>query len=250
MKNKICIELKDINFHFNKHPILEHVSFSVDIGEYVGIIGPNGGGKTTLLKIILGLLKPVSGEVEIFGQNIETFQKRYQLGYVPQRATHAEYFFPATVEEVVKSGRTARIGLFRRYRGKDLEAVERAMETTDVTQHRNRLIGSLSGGERQRVLIARALAGEPAVLILDEPEVGVDIASKEKFYSFLTYLNQEYHITIIYVSHDVAAIAHEVNNVICLNRCLICHGAPEDYIKEDFLEKVYGRKVTSVLHKH
>ncbi|TNF54550.1 ATP-binding cassette domain-containing protein, partial [bacterium] len=159
MNNKICIELKDINFHFNEHPILEHVSFSVDIGEYVGIIGPNGGGKTTLLKIILGLLKPVSGEVEIFGQKVETFQKRYQLGYVPQRATHAESFFPATVEEVVRSGRTARIGLFRRYGDKDLEAVERAMEIADVAQYRNRLIGSLSGGERQRVLIARALSG-------------------------------------------------------------------------------------------
>jgi zinc transport system ATP-binding protein len=250
MKTKICLELKDINFHFNKHPILENISFSVDIGDYVGIIGPNGGGKTTLLKIILGLLKPASGEVEIFGQNIETFKERYQLGYVPQRATHGEFFFPATVEEVVRSGRIARIGLFRRFRTEDIQAVKRAMEIADVAQYGNRLIGRLSGGELQRVLIARALAGEPKVLILDEPEVGVDIASKEKFYSFLTHLNQEFRITIIYVSHDVAAIAHEVSNIICLNRCLICHGAPEDYIKEDFLEKVYGRKVTSVLHKH
>jgi zinc transport system ATP-binding protein len=245
-----CIEVREINYRYNEEPVLEHISFTVNAGEYLGIIGPNGGGKTTLLKIMLGLLRPASGDVKIFGQNIDDFKERYQIGYVPQRATHAEFYFPVTVEEVVRSGRTAKIGLLKRYRGEDRRAIERAMEIADISKFKTRLIGELSGGERQRVFIARSLAGEPRVLILDEPVVGVDIASKDKFYSFLQYLNHEIQITIIFVSHDVGAIAHEVNDILCLNRRLICHGSPKDYIKEEFLEQVYGRKVTSIFHNH
>jgi zinc transport system ATP-binding protein len=250
MSDDACIEVEDVDFHYNGNAVLEHVSFTVKSGEYLGIIGPNGGGKTTLLKIILGLLKPHSGSVKIFGQKSEEVDERYRIGYVPQKASQAEFYFPATVEEIVKSGRTARRGLFRRYKEEDYKAVEKAMEIAGIAEHRGRLISKLSGGERQRVFIARTLAGEPKILILDEPAVGVDIASQEKFYSFLTYLNRELGITIIFVSHDVGVIADEVNTVLCLNHRLICHGSPERFIKEEFLEEVYGKKVTSVFHKH
>lgn len=250
MTDKVCIEVEDVSLRYNENPVLEHVSFSVKTGEYLGIIGPNGGGKTTLLKIIIGLLKPDAGKVKIFGQEIENFRERYQIGYVPQRAAQEEFYFPATVEEIVRSGRTARLGLFKRFGTEDSKAIENAMEIAGVAGYRGRLIGRLSGGERQRVLIARALAGEPRILILDEPAGGVDIVSQERFYSFLLYLNREVGITIIFVSHDVGVIADEVNTVLCLNHRLICHGPPENFIKEEFLEKVYGRKVTSVLHRH
>jgi zinc transport system ATP-binding protein len=250
MNKEICIELDNINYRYNDHPILEYISFSVNTGDYLGIIGPNGGGKTTLIRIMLGLLKPSSGTVRIFGQDIKNFNKRHLLGYVPQRAAHEEFYFPASVEEVVRTGRVARIGLFKRYGPEDNRAVEQAIEIADISRYRKRLIGELSGGERQRVFIARALAGEPKILILDEPVVGVDIASKDRFYSFLKHLNQDINITILFVSHDVGVIAHEVNDVLCLNRRLICHGAPQDYIKEEFLEQVYGRKVTSIFHDH
>jgi zinc transport system ATP-binding protein len=250
MEKKVCIELEDINYTLNGHPVLEYISFAVNEGEYLGIIGPNGGGKTTLLRIMLGLLKPSSGKVKIFGQEINHFKDRYKLGYVPQRAAHEEFYFPASVEEVVKSGRTAKIGLFKKFHKEDREAVKQAMDIAGVLELKERLIGELSGGERQRVFIARALAGGPGILILDEPVVGVDIASKDRFYSFLKHLNKEEKITIIFVSHDVGAIAHEVNDVLCLNRRLICHGSPEDYIKEDFLEQVYGSKVKSIFHNH
>jgi zinc transport system ATP-binding protein len=250
MKNDICIELDDINYRYNDQGVLEHISLTVDSGEYLGIIGPNGGGKTTLVRIMLGLLKPSSGDVKIFGQNITSFKKRYLIGYVPQRAAHEEFYFPGSVEEVVESGRTARRGLLKRYSRVDYDAVQKAMEVADVLKFRNRLVGELSGGERQRVFIARALSGEPQILILDEPVVGVDIASKDTFYSFLRHLNQDFNITIIFVSHDVGAIAHEAKNILCLNRRLICHGPPRDYIKEEFLEQVYGSKVTSIFHGH
>ena len=250
MEKDVCIELEDVNYGFNDHPVLEYISFAVNSGEYLGIIGPNGGGKTTLIRIMLGLLKPTSGKVKIFGQEISHFKDRFKLGYVPQRAAHEEFYFPASVEEVVRSGRTAKMGLFKRYNKEDHAAVQQAMDIAEIKELKDRLIGELSGGERQRVFIARALAGEPGILILDEPVVGVDIASKDRFYAFLKHLNKEEKITIIFVSHDVGAIAHEVNDVLCLNRRLVCHGSPQDYIKEDFLEKVYGRKVTSIFHNH
>jgi zinc transport system ATP-binding protein len=250
MDKKTCIEVNDISFSYAHIQVLEHVGFAVKAGEYLGIIGPNGGGKTTLLKIILGLLKPDSGSVKVFGLNTEEFKERYRIGYVPQKSAQAEFFFPATVEEVVRSGRTARIGILRRFSGKDDEAVEEAMEIAGVSEYRSRLISRLSGGERQRVLIARALAGEPSILILDEPAVGVDIASQEKFYEFLAHLNREQSITIIFVSHDVGVIAQEVNTILCLNHRMMCHGSPESFIKEEYLEKLYGRKVTSLHHKH
>jgi zinc transport system ATP-binding protein len=250
MKDKISIEVKDVSYSVNGSPILENIEFSVKAGDYLGIIGPNGGGKTTLLRIILGLVRPDSGEVRILGQRIETFRERYIIGYIPQRAAQAEFYFPAEVEEVVRSGRVARLGLYRRFGREDDSAVKRAMEITGVTGYRGKLIGKLSGGERQRVFIARALAGEPEILFLDEPAVGVDIASQEKFYDFLSHLNSNLGITIIFVSHDVGVIAEEVQTVLCLNHRLICHGLPENYIKEEFLEKVYGRKVSSLLHRH
>jgi zinc transport system ATP-binding protein len=245
-----CIEVQDVSFNYHGHPVLEHVRFDVRAGEYLGIIGPNGGGKTTLLKVILGLLSPDAGEVRIFGESVSGYRERYLLGYVPQRAAQEVVHFPVTVAEVVRSGRTARAGLLKRLSRDDLRAVDRAMEVSGVREHRDRPVGTLSGGERQRVFIARALAGEPRVLLLDEPVVGVDIAAKERFYSFLTHLNREMGMTIIFVSHDVGAIAHEVDTVLCLNRTLICHGHPEDFIKEDYLSEVYGKKVRSIFHDH
>ena len=250
MKENNCIDVIGVNYKYNGNTILENIEFSVPVGEYMGIIGPNGGGKTTLIRIMLGLLKPETGQLNFFGQPDEDFRERHLIGYVPQRAAHEEFYFPATVEEIVKSGRTSKIGLFRRYSAADKLAVTQAMEAADIIDYRKRLIAELSGGERQRVFIARALAGEPKILILDEPEVGVDIVSKDRFHSFLKHLNKDMQITILFISHDVGAIAHEVSDILCLNIRLICHGSPKQYIKEDFLAQVYGKKVKSIYHDH
>jgi len=235
----ICLELKNINFTYNNQPVLENISFSVKTGEYLGIIGPNGGGKTTLLKIIVRLLKPDSGTVKIFGT----------IGYVPQR-TQTLANFPATVEEIVMSGRTTTIGLFRRFLAQDRLAIKRALEVTDLLEYRTKLISQLSGGQLQRVFIARALAGEPKILILDEPSVGVDIVAQEKFYSFIEHLNINQGLTIIFVSHDIDVVAHEVKSLLCLNRHLICHGTPQEFMKKEHLEKLYGKKLKFILHGH
>ena len=173
-----------------------------------------------------------------------------QSGYVPQRISRGDFHFPATVEEIVTSGRTAQRGLLKWFNREDKKVIEEAMETTEITKYRNRSMSKLSGGEQQKVFIARALAGKPKILILDEPVVGVDITSKEKFYAFLQKINQQFGLTIIFVSHDIDVIAHQVKSVLCINRELVCHGSPKEFIKEEFMEKLYGKKVKFILHGH
>ncbi len=245
-----CIELDSVNFNYNGNTVLENISFRAEKGDYIGIIGPNGGGKTTLLKIILGLLRPASGEVRLFGQRGETFKERFKIGYVSQRATQQGVYFPTTVYEITASGRTARAGLFKRFSKEDRNAIQRAMMITEVDGYKDRLISMLSGGERQKVYIARALAGDPEVLILDEPVVGVDIVSQERFYAFLKSLNSQFGITILFVSHDIGVISKEVHSIMCLNKRLYCHGHPNDFTHDQLIEEAYGGKVSSLSHQH
>lgn len=242
------IELNNVSFSYDHTSVLENLSFTVRKGEYLGIIGPNGGGKTTLIKIILGLLQPTSGTISLFGKDRHDFKEKYRIGYVPQRITQAEKGFPATVFEVVRTGRIARLGFFERFKKDDTEAVERAMEISGIARYRDTLIGNLSGGERQRVFIARALASQPDVLILDEPTVGVDIGAQKTFYDFLSSLNKDHNITIIFISHDVDAVSQETKTVLCLNHNLVCHGLPQDLLNEHILERLYGSHSQRVPH--
>ena len=247
---KNCIEVSNVSFSYNGQPVLDNISFSVNTGEYLGIIGPNGGGKTTLIKIILGLLKPDTGTVRIFGKDIKEFKEKSLIGYVPQRISQVASQFPATVKEVIETGRTARVGLFKRYTKDDLQAIEKAIGVAGVAHLQHRLIEDLSGGERQRVFIARALSAEPKILILDEPSAGVDLASQEQFYTFIQELNQKFGLTILFISHDIDVVAHEVRCLLCLNKNLVCHGLPREFLKGEHMEKLYGKKVKFILHGH
>jgi zinc transport system ATP-binding protein len=245
------IELKNVNFSYNRKLVLENISFEVRVGDYIGIIGPNGGGKTSLLNIILGLKKPESGQVMVFGKKIEELNgERARIGYVPQRLSELDDNFPGTVREIVESGRTALNGLFHKFSRGDKEAVEKAMAVAEVGQFRNKLINDLSGGERQRVMIARALAGEPKVLILDEPTTGVDINSQEQFYKFLADLNRNQGLTVIFVSHDIDVITKEVQSLLLLNKKVICFGPAKGLITKDYLAELYGEKINFPNHKH
>ena len=243
------IELNNVSFSYeNDTPVLEDLSFAVNKGEYLGIIGPNGGGKTTLIKIILGLIHPTEGTVQLFGKDSHDFKDKYRIGYVPQRVTQTDKEFPATVYEAVRTGRIARLGFFERFTKKDIDAIEHAMEISGIARYRDTLVGNLSGGERQRVFIARALAGEPEVLILDEPTVGVDIGAQKTFYDFLASLNRDQNLTIIFISHDVDAVSQETKTVLCLNHNLVCHGLPHDLLNEHILERLYGKHSKLLSH--
>lgn len=249
-KHNPCIELSGVNFRYGENVVLEDVSFQVKKGEYLGIIGPNGGGKTTLLKVILGLLKPRKGTIKIHGQKVDELKDKSFIGYVPQRASQTGTDFPATVQEIVSSGRTARAGIFNHLTTLDKEKIDWAMELADITAIKDKLIGELSGGQRQRVFMARALAGEPEMLFLDEPTIAIDVAQSNKFYAFLGELNRKYGITILFVSHDIDCVAKEVSSVLCVNKTLVCHTSPKELLQEGHLEKLYGTKFAPVHHHH
>lgn len=244
------IELKDISFRYGSEVVLENISLNVHKGDYLGVIGPNGGGKTTLLKVILGLLSPTSGSVSLFGQDIVKFRDWSKIGYVPQKVVHFDATFPATVEEVVAMGRYGRIGLFRWPTQKDKASVAEALKEVEMYNYRQRLIGDLSSGQQQRVFIARALAGEPEVIFLDEPTVGVDAPTQERFYELLKKLNRDMQLTLVLVSHDIDVIANEVTEFACVNRSLVYHGQPAEFIKGDYLQRLYGKDVKFIIHGH
>lgn len=204
--NSRVVSLLQINFSYQQEPVLAGISLEVKWGDFLGLIGPNGAGKTTLLQIMVGLLAPKSGQVELFGQPLTEFKDWAKVGYVSQRAAQLESGFPATVAEVVAAGRFARIGLGRKFSPADREAVSWALEMVGLQEYRQRPVSHLSGGQKQRVAIGRALAGQPELMILDEPAVGVDPAARERFYHLLADLNKELGLTLILVSHDIGAV--------------------------------------------
>jgi len=246
----ISIEVKNINLSLHENKVLENINFEIDQGDYVGIIGPNGSGKSTLIKVMLGLIKPDSGTVKFFGKSLENFEHLHDVGYVPQRIAQTDLHFPATVEEVVLSGLTARRGLFKIFKKKDLHTAHQALTTVDMFKKRKHLIGKLSGGEQQRVFIARALIGNPKILIMDEPVVGVDVGEQERLFKFLKEMNEKHGTTIIFVSHDLNVITNEAKKVLCLNRRLTCFGTPKHLMTQKHLETLYGKEMKYMHHAH
>lgn len=244
------IEAKNVSFAYNSNTVLDSVSFTIDKGDYVGIIGPNGGGKTTLLKILVGLLDPQSGEVKIEGVPIAEFKNKSHIGYVPQRVAEESVSFPATVYEVVESGRVGKKGLFSRLGEEDTSNINQALKIASIENLKDKLMGQLSGGQRQRVHVARALASQPEILILDEPFVGIDITAQEDFYAFLKDLNENRNLTIIFVSHDINVITEEVKSVLCLNRGLLCFDSPAVLHEPHVIQNLYGKRITHIHHSH
>ncbi len=242
MTNEIQIEFENVCFSYPNNVVLEDVSFKISKGKYIGIIGPNGGGKTTALKLILGLIKPLSGEIKILGHKAGNLSDPAALGYVSQHAAHTSINFPATVREIVESGRTPKKNLFSTWNAKDKTAVKSALEAAGIKDLQNKLLNELSGGERQRTLVARALALEPQILILDEPFEGVDLASQKEFYEILQRLNKK-GITILFVTHDVDIISHEAEEIICLNRRLVCSGEAHKIAHLHAYDHLHGKQI-------
>lgn len=229
------IKAHHLSFERNGENIVHEFSFEIPDGGYVGVIGPNGGGKTTLLRLLLGLNKPTHGTIEINGLAPTDARVRQEIGYVPQRGGNLDPLFPATVDEVIRSGRTARLGLMRSFGRTDERAVSKAVKALGIEKLLHRPLSHLSGGERQKVLLARALACEPKMLFLDEPVDGLDPLSRDQFYALLRKLNDD-GMTIIFVTHDVHAIAEQADSALCLKHQLVCHGHKACYIDKDELQ--------------
>lgn len=237
-----AVSIKEVWVYRNRHPALENICLDLEKGDFLGLIGPNGGGKTTLIQVMLGLLKPSRGEVRILDREPE--QARRSIGYLPQK-TFFDRSFPVTALEVVLMGRFSKAGLFRRYSLPDREAALRALEAVGLKDRACRQMGSLSGGEQQRVLVARSLVSEPQLLLLDEPTAGVDAAQQTEFYELLSRLNGR-GMTIVLVSHDISAVSTYVNKIACLNQRLYYHGSKELAAEE--VEKAYGCPVDVIAH--
>jgi zinc transport system ATP-binding protein len=235
------IQAKNVSFSYASQPALEKITFDVIEKDFFGIVGPNGGGKTTLLKLILGLLTPMNGEISVFGKNPK--ESRKMIGYVPQYAKF-DFDFPINVEEVVLTGRLGRSTVFGPYRAEDRAAAYEAIKSVGVTHLSGRRLGSLSGGERQRALIARALVSDPSLLLLDEPTASVDIGAEESIYELLKELNKR--ITIILVSHDIGFVTRYVDKVACINKSLVCH--PASKLTTQAIFSMYGEPVHHIHH--
>jgi zinc transport system ATP-binding protein len=235
------VRLKDIRVHYFDIPVLEDITLSIFQHDFLGIIGPNGGGKSTLLKVILGLVKPYSGSVSVFGKPPE--QARSWIGYVPQRSSF-DHDFPVSVWDVVMMGRYGKTGLFRRYNRGDKTTAEKALARVGMRDYRNKQIGRLSGGQQQRVFIARALVAEPKLLLLDEPTASIDPTMQTEFYELLEELKKS--LTIVMVSHDIGAVSIYVDKIACLNLQLYYHGSKE--ITPEILEATYKCPVQLIVH--
>ncbi len=222
-------------------PILEGVSLTVERGDFLGIIGPNGGGKSTLLKVVLGMVKPVKGEVTVWSKPPD--ESRHLIGYVPQQSFFDKDFH-ITVLDVVLMGLLSRSRLLQRFNRSDREKALEALKSVGMTALRDRPIGHLSGGEQQRTFIARALVRNPSLLLLDEALSGIDPTTQTELYDLLFDLSQ--HMTIIMVSHDLSAISTHVDKVACLNHKLHYHGSKE--IPPEDIEATYGCPVQLLAH--
>ncbi|WP_316572004.1 metal ABC transporter ATP-binding protein [Neobacillus sp. YIM B06451] len=246
------IETRALSYRYEKEKVLEDINLTVPKGAFLGIVGPNGSGKSTLLKLILGLLDPQEGEIRLFGKPIGSFSAWDKIGYVSQKANSFNSGFPATVEEVVSSGLTKKIGLFRFMRGSDREKVQKALESVGMAEFSRKNIGELSGGQQQRVFIARALVSDPELLILDEPTVGVDAKRVDVFYDMLETLNKEQGITLLLVTHDIGTISETVSHVACLNKYLHFHGEAGEFseLAEKGLSEIYGHGIHLLDHHH
>jgi zinc transport system ATP-binding protein len=237
------ISLRGISFSYGGPQVLEEISLEVAEGDFLGVVGPNAGGKSTLLKIILGLLQPDRGEVRVMGK--PPLEVRRQIGYVPQYPEFRRDF-PISVKEAVLMGRIGNRGLFGGYNRTDREITDRVLEETEVSDLAARRIATLSGGQMQRVLVARALACQPRILILDEPTANIDLRVESEIFELLQQLNRR--MTIVVVSHDVGFVSRYVNRVACLARTLMCHRTSA--VDGKIINELYGMDVRMVEHLH
>ena len=238
---KEIVRLEGVWVSYDGMPALEGLSLSINEGDFLGVIGPNGSGKTTFLKVIVGLIKPDRGKVLVMGKSPE--KSRADIGYVSQKSFF-DHDFPISVWEVVLMGRYVKTGLFRHYSTEDKRIAGETLETVGMREHQNRQIGSLSGGQQQRVFIARALATDPKLLLLDEPVDSVDPVMQTEFYELLEGLRQK--MAIVLVSHDISAVSIYVDKIACLNRQLYYHGSKE--ISQEVLESTYKCPIQLITH--
>ncbi|MBD3332624.1 ATP-binding cassette domain-containing protein [candidate division GN15 bacterium] len=241
MTDSKLLECRDVSFAYGDQPILDNVNLILPTDEFIWIVGPNGGGKTTLLKLILGLLEPDTGRIEVLGHSPQA--ARHLIGYMPQYAQY-DSSFPATVLDVVKMGTVTTLPGHRSASSSPIDRAHKALDQVGLSDLADRSFSRLSGGQMRRLFIARALASEPKLLVLDEPTANLDIKVEEETYELLRGLSE--HLSILMVSHQPAFVSRFVEHVVCVNRRVSLHPTAE--VDGDFLKDFYGRSVRLVRH--
>jgi zinc transport system ATP-binding protein len=243
-----AVEINNLSVNLRGIEVLKDINLSLEEGRFIGIVGPNGGGKTTLLRAVLGLIKPASGEILIFGRPPEEVLKTGSIfGYLPQ-TLKVRPDFPVRVMDVVMMGRYGKVGMLRWPGEKDRRKAIECLSMMNVEGLKDVPFGQLSGGQQQRASIARALAGEPKILILDEPSTSIDVVGQEDFYHLLKGLQKRFGITILMASHDIGAITTYVDEIACLNYIFHYQGNPLGALNETVLTELYGKNVDLLLH--
>lgn len=231
-----------VTLSYHSAPVVDEVSFQIDAGRLVGILGPNGAGKSTLIKGLLGLMTPDAGKVRFFGQSLEAVRQR--VVYVPQRSA-VDWQFPITVREVVLMGRYGRLGLFGRPSRRDRRIANESMERVGIADLAARQIGELSGGQQQRVFLARALAQEGDLILMDEPFVGVDAATEEAIVELLRGMRDSGR-TVLVVNHDLQTARSYFDELLLLNKKLVAHGPTAEIFTPEMLTRAYGGRLAII----
>ncbi len=239
---RFCLEIRDLAAGYDGQPAVEGVTFAVPPGQMVGVIGPNGAGKTTLFKAILGLIPRQQGEILL--HEAPALAQRAMMGYLPQ-IEGINRAFPVSVEDVVMMGRYPRVGWCRRPAPGDMQAVRQALGRVDLLPQARTPIGRLSGGQQQRALLARVLAQDPHLLLLDEPVSGVDATTQHAIFAVLEELRDNGK-TVVVATHDLNCVIERFDLVLCLNRRLIAYGPPVEVFREDILDQTYGHHLMVV----
>ncbi|MEE9606620.1 MAG: metal ABC transporter ATP-binding protein [Myxococcota bacterium] len=234
------VRCEDVTLERDGHAILEDISFTLQAGDFLGVVGPNGAGKTTLLRAVLGLLPVSAGRIEVLGQSAGGHHRDAQrIGYVPQR-NQIPRSFPASVADVVLMGRLDAGWGLGSLRPDDRSEVRRSLELVGIGDLASRAVGRLSGGEQRRVVLAQALCASTRLLVLDEPTIGLDLPAEHEFYALLRRLQSELTLSVICVSHDLVALAGEADDLICINRRMHIHGNPEDVVHSHAIREAYS----------
>jgi zinc transport system ATP-binding protein len=247
----VAVQVRGLSFAYNSVQVLSDVTFTLNRGDYCGLVGPNGSGKTTLIRILLGFSAANAGSVTLFGESPLTFKDWKRIGYVPQRLGSFNPHFPASVREIVALGLLSKHAFPRRIGKYESEAIERVLKLMEIADIKNKLIGELSGGQQQRVFIARALVNEPDLLILDEPTSTLDPEIREHFFGVLRALNEESGITILIVTHDIGSIGKYASTLLYLDKKVIFHGSFGEFCISADMGEYFGPFSQHVIcHRH
>ncbi len=244
------LELENVDVERSGDLVIQNANFTIHRGDYVGLVGPNGGGKTTLILALLNFLPRTNGTIKLFGTDIDKFSSWEKVAYISQNATSFDNKFPLTVRELVSLGRIKKGNVARRFTQRDWKAVDDSITFMGLTDAADKRIGQLSGGQKQRVFVAKALARNPEIIFLDEPIVGVDSTTQEKFYKKLSDLNTKRRTTILLVTHDLTSVFCRMSKVLCVNKHVEITQITDSLDPNTLLKRAYGEHFHFVFHKH